>query len=129
MCARRADLALVRGDSLVNLTRTPDRDELLNDVGPVIGRTTAEAEEKFRAIGELVDVDTALAYLGRFFQDIDWSGYDLDGPFPELGDTGKSGWQSASDGIKKRAKKEGMTLRDAPNYQDVGYKYKPRNNH
>ncbi len=24
---------------------------------------------------------------------------------------------------------EGMTLRDAPNYRDVGYKYKPRNNH
>jgi len=24
---------------------------------------------------------------------------------------------------------QGMTLRDAPNYRDVGYKYKPRNNH
>ncbi|MCG6901586.1 MAG: dihydroxy-acid dehydratase family protein [Rhodobacter sp.] len=24
---------------------------------------------------------------------------------------------------------KGMTLRDAPNYRDVGYKYKPRNNH
>ncbi|MCR9096593.1 MAG: LLM class flavin-dependent oxidoreductase [bacterium] len=92
--------------------RPPESVLILNDVGPVVGRTTAEAEEKFRAIGELVDVDTALAYLGRFFQDIDWSGYDLDAPFPDLGDTGHGGWQSASDGIKKRAEKEGMTLRE-----------------
>ena len=77
-----------------------------------MGRTPAEAEEKFRAIGELVDIDTALGYLGRFFHDIDWSGYDLDAPFPDLGDSGRSGWQSASDGIKKRARKEGMTLRE-----------------
>ncbi|MEM9174665.1 MAG: LLM class flavin-dependent oxidoreductase [Myxococcota bacterium] len=92
--------------------RRPEAIRILNDVGPVIGRTNAEAEEKFRAIGALVDVDTALAYLGRFFQDIDWSGYDLDAPFPDLGDTGHGGWQSASDGIKKRARKEGLTLRE-----------------
>lgn len=92
--------------------RSPGSIKVLNDFGPVVGRTPAEAEEKFRAIGELVDIDTALAYLGRFFQDIDWSGYELDAPFPDLGDTGRSGWQSASDGIKKRARKEGMTLRE-----------------
>lgn len=92
--------------------RDPEEVVILNGIGPVVGRTRAEAEEKFRAIGELVDVDVALAYLGRFFDDIDWSGYDLDGPFPDLGDTGRSGWQSTSDAIKKHAKQAGLTLRE-----------------
>ncbi len=92
--------------------RHPSDVLILNDVGPIIGRTREEAEEKYRAISELVDVDTALAYLGRFFDDIDWSSYDLDGPFPDLGDFGRSGWQSATDGIKKRAREHGLTLRE-----------------
>ena len=92
--------------------RRPSDVLILNDVGPIIGRTREEAEEKYRAISELVDVDTALAYLGRFFDDIDWSSYDLDGPFPDLGDFGRSGWQSATDGIKKRAHEHGLSLRE-----------------
>ena len=92
--------------------RRPSDVLILNDVGPIIGRTREEAEEKYRAISELVDVDTALAYLGRFFDDIDWSSYDLDGPFPDLGDFGRSGWQSATDGIKKRAREHGLSLRE-----------------
>ena len=92
--------------------RGPQDVLVLNGIGPVVGRTHAEAEEKFRAIGELVDVDTALAYLGRFFDDIDWSSYDLDAPFPDLGDMGRSGWQSVTDGIKKRAREHGLTLRE-----------------
>jgi len=92
--------------------RQPSDLAILHGIGPVVGRTHAEAEEKFRAIGELVDVDVALAYLGRFFDDIDWSSYDLDAPFPDLGDRGSSGWQSTSDGIKKYARKAGLTLRE-----------------
>lgn len=85
---------------------------VLQGIGPVVGRTAAEAEEKFRAIGDLVEIDVALAYLGRFFDDIDWSGYDLDAAFPDLGDEGRGGWQSTTDGIKKHAKQAGLTLRE-----------------
>lgn len=85
---------------------------VLNGIGPIVGRTSSEAEEKFRAIAELVDIDLALAYLGRFFDDLDWSSYDLDGPFPDLGERGRGGWQSATDGIKKRARQGGLTLRE-----------------
>ena len=92
--------------------RSPEELVILNGIGPVVGRSQAEAEEKFRAIGDLVDIDVALAYLGRFFDDIDWSGYDLDGPFPDLGDTGRGGWQSTTDGIKKYARDAGLTLRE-----------------
>jgi FMN-dependent oxidoreductase (nitrilotriacetate monooxygenase family) len=92
--------------------RGPEELAILQGIGPIVGRTSAEAEEKFRAIGDLVDIDVALAYVGRFFQDIDWSVYDLDAPFPDLGDFGRSGWQSATDGIKKQAKLQGLTLRE-----------------
>lgn len=92
--------------------RRPEDIVILHGVGPVVGRTHAEAEEKFRAIGDLVDIDVALAYLGRFFDDIDWSSYDLDAPFPDLGDQGRGGWQSTTDGIKKYAKQAGLTLRE-----------------
>ncbi len=92
--------------------RRPEDILILQGIGPIIGRTHEEAEEKFRAIGDLVNTDVALAYLGRFFDDIDWSSYDLDAPFPELGDRGRGGWQSTTDGIIKYAKKAGLTLRE-----------------
>jgi FMN-dependent oxidoreductase (nitrilotriacetate monooxygenase family) len=85
---------------------------VLQGIGPIVGRTHAEAEEKFRAMGALVNIEVALAYLGRFFDDIDWSEFDLDAPFPELGDQGRGGWQSTTDGIKKHAKQAGLTLRE-----------------
>ena len=92
--------------------RNPEELVILQGVGPIVGRTHAEAEEKFRAIGDLVEIEVALDYLGRFFDDIDWSGFDLDAPFPELGDRGRGGWQSTTDGIKKHAKQAGLTLRE-----------------
>ena len=92
--------------------RRPEDIKILNGCGPIIGRTREEAQDKFRAIGELVNIDVALAYLGRFFDDIDWTSYDLDAPFPDLGDLGRGGWQSITDGIKAMAKKTGLTLRE-----------------
>lgn len=85
--------------------------KVLNGIQPVVGRTHAEAEEKFEAIAALVDTEVALAYLGRFFDDVDWSGFDLDAPFPDLGDLGRGGWQGITDGIKKHAREAGLTLR------------------
>ncbi len=92
--------------------RAPDELVILQGIGPIVGRTKAEAEEKYRAIADLVEIDVALDYLGRFFEDIDWSGYDLDAPFPDLGDHARGGWQSATDQIKENAKREGLTLRE-----------------
>ena len=92
--------------------RVPESLVVLQGIGPIVGRTREEAEEKYRAIAALVDIDVALDYLGRFFEDIDWSGFSLDAPFPELGDRGRGGWQSTTDNIKRHAKKAGLTLRE-----------------
>jgi alkanesulfonate monooxygenase SsuD/methylene tetrahydromethanopterin reductase-like flavin-dependent oxidoreductase (luciferase family) len=58
-------------------------------IGPIVGATEEEAEAKYRAIRELLTIDEALAYLGRFFDHHDFSQYPLDAPFPELGEIGK----------------------------------------
>ena len=54
-------------------------------IGPIVGRTAAEAEDKYQAIRNLLTIDEALAYLGRYFDHHDFTQYALDAPFPELG--------------------------------------------
>ena len=91
--------------------RNPDEILMLPGTNPIVGRTAAETEEKRQEIARLVTVDEALNYLGRYFNDIDFTRFDLDGPFPELGDFARNGWESATDRIKQLAKEENLTLR------------------
>lgn len=93
--------------------RLADEVKLFPGAGPIVGRTAAEAEEKYRAIRELVSIEDALAYLGRFFDHHDFSAYPLDAPFPELGDIGKNSFRSTTDRIKRNAALKGQTLREA----------------
>ena len=81
-------------------------------IGPVVAATDAEAEEKYRVIRELLSIEEALAYLGRFFDHHDFSQYALDAPFPELGDIGKNSFRSTTDRIKADARRTGQTLRE-----------------
>lgn len=78
---------------------------------PIVGRTMAEAEQKYQEIASLVDVTEALHYLGRYFNDLDFTQFDLDAPFPELGDFGRNGWESTTDRLKYLARTEHLTLR------------------
>jgi FMN-dependent oxidoreductase (nitrilotriacetate monooxygenase family) len=91
--------------------RNPDEILMLPGSNPIIGRTAAEAERKCQELAELVPVDEALNYLGRYFNDIDFTQFELDEPFPDLGDFARNGWESATDGIKQLAKDEELTLR------------------
>lgn len=80
-------------------------------IGPVVGATQEEAEAKYQAIRELLTVEEALAYLGRYFDHHDFSQYPLDEPFPELGEIGRNSFRSTTDRIKADAKERGLTLR------------------
>ncbi|POO55737.1 MULTISPECIES: LLM class flavin-dependent oxidoreductase [Agrobacterium] len=82
-------------------------------IGPIVGETQDEAEKKYDIIRNLITIDDALAYLGRFFDHHDFSVYDLDAPFPELGEIGKNSFRSTTDRIKQRAKDKNQTLREA----------------
>lgn len=80
-------------------------------IGPIVGRTAEEAEQKYQEIAGLVSIDHALNYLGRYFDHYDFSQYPLDEPFPEIGDVGSNSFRSTTDKIKQQARQEGLTLR------------------
>ena len=123
--ARHADAVFTGGASLedgvrfcqdvrqraARFGRGPEEILILPGCGPIIGGTMAEAEAKYEEIANLVSIEDALNYLGRYFNDIDFTQYDLDAPFPDLGDFGRNGWESTTDRIKELARAEGLTLR------------------
>jgi FMN-dependent oxidoreductase (nitrilotriacetate monooxygenase family) len=80
-------------------------------IGPVVAATDAEAEAKYERIRNLLSIEDALAYLGRFFDHHDFTHYPLDAPFPELGDIGRNSFRSTTDRIKADARANGLTLR------------------
>jgi FMN-dependent oxidoreductase (nitrilotriacetate monooxygenase family) len=92
--------------------RSRDDVKIFPGIGPIVGRTSAEAEEKYRRIRDLISLDDALAYLGRFFDHHDFTQYDPDAPFPELGDIGKNAFRSTTDRIKATAKEKNLSLRE-----------------
>jgi FMN-dependent oxidoreductase (nitrilotriacetate monooxygenase family) len=98
--------------SAVSHGRQADDVKIFPGIGPVVAATREEAEAKYRVIRELLNVDEALAYLGRYFDHHDFSQYSLDAPFPELGDIGKNSFRSTTDRIKADAKAKGATLRE-----------------
>lgn len=91
--------------------RNPDQVKIFPGIAPIIGDTVEEAEAKYQEIVELVSIEKALAYLGRYFDHHDFTQYDVDAPFPELGDIGANSFRSTTDYIKKYAKEQGLTLR------------------
>lgn len=93
------------------LDRSPEEILILPGIGPIVGRTEEEAERKYQEIANLVTIEHALDFLGRFFEHHDFSQYSLDEPFPDLGDLGRNSFQSTTDRIKRQAKEENLTLR------------------
>lgn len=98
-------------DRAVAFGRSRDDIVILPGIGPIIGRTQEEAERKYEEIANLVSIDKALDYLGRFFEHHDFSQYPLDEPFPDIGDLGSNSFRSGTDEIKKDAREQGLTLR------------------
>lgn len=97
--------------SAVAQGRSGNEVKIFPGIGPVVAATQAEADAKYEAIRELLSIDEALAYLGRFFDHHDFSQYPLDAPFPELGDIGKNSFRSTTDRIKADAAEHKRTLR------------------
>ncbi|WP_040949834.1 LLM class flavin-dependent oxidoreductase [Gorillibacterium massiliense] len=98
-------------DRAVAFGRSRDDIAIFPGIGPIIGDTDEEAEQKYLDFANLVTIDKALEYLGRFFEHHDFSQYPLDAPFPDIGDLGKNSFRSGTDKIKKDAREQGLTLR------------------
>jgi FMN-dependent oxidoreductase (nitrilotriacetate monooxygenase family) len=92
--------------------RSRDDVKIFPGIAPIVGATVEEAEAKYQRIRGLISIAEALAFLGRFFDHHDFTQYDLDAPFPDLGDIGKNAFRSTTDRIKRVAKEKGQTLRE-----------------
>jgi FMN-dependent oxidoreductase (nitrilotriacetate monooxygenase family) len=64
--------------------RNADQLKIMPGISPVIGRTRAEAEDKYAELQNLVDPRLGLALLAGMAGGFDLSQYPLDGPLPEL---------------------------------------------
>ncbi|KOO49931.1 LLM class flavin-dependent oxidoreductase [Viridibacillus arvi] len=91
--------------------RNPDEVVILPGISPIIGDTEEEAERKYEELANLVSIERALAYLGRYFDHHDFSQYPLDEAFPDLGDIGANSFRSHTDRIKREAIEQKLTLR------------------
>ena len=91
--------------------RSPEELLILPGCAPIIGNSEEEADRKYQEITGLVGIEEALNYLGRYFNDLDFTQFELDDPFPDLGDFGRNGWESTTDRIKQSARDENLTLR------------------
>ncbi|MDB5536487.1 MAG: class flavin-dependent oxidoreductase [Devosia sp.] len=106
------ELASKLKQSAIAHGRGADAIKIFPGIGPIVGSTEEEAQRKYAAIRDLVTVREALLYLGRFFDHHDFTQYDRDAPFPELGDIGKNNFRSGTDRIKRIAKEKNQSLRE-----------------
>ena len=89
--------------------RSPEQVKIMPGVFVVVGRTKAEAEDKYALLQSLVDPVVGLGLLTGLLGDIDISGYSLDGPLPELPET--QGSKSRQQLVYDQARRQGLTIR------------------
>ncbi len=95
--------------------RDPDQVKIMPGVFPVVGRTRAEAEDKYAALQELVDPVVGFGLLTQLLGDVDVSGFPVDGPLAELPPT--QGSTSRQKLVYDKARREGLTIKQL--YQSV----------
>ena len=92
--------------------RAPDAVKVMPGVTPIIGRTPQEAQELARELGSLVSEEATLKFMTASFGGLDFYGYDLDAPFPDLRDQlPSSASVSRPELFIRTALEEGLTLR------------------
>jgi FMN-dependent oxidoreductase (nitrilotriacetate monooxygenase family) len=80
-------------------------------ITPIVGGTEAEAKRRAQELNELLDPPTALAFLSRYFNSYDFSGYDLDGPTPDLAAIVGNSNRSSAEYLIRIAREDHLTLR------------------
>ena len=94
---------------LYKFGRQPDDLKLMPGAFIFLGRSEAEANERFEELEEMVPIEVAIMRLQNNLGGVDLSGYPLDGPMPEI--KGNSARMSAPDSYMKIARREKLTLR------------------
>ena len=90
--------------------RHPDDVKIMPGIFPVVGRTQAEADEKFQQLQDLIHPTVGLELLSTVVGGVDLSGYPLDGPLPELPET--NGPKSRQRLLVDLARRDNLSIRD-----------------
>ncbi|MFT4191082.1 MAG: LLM class flavin-dependent oxidoreductase [Comamonas sp.] len=94
---------------LAQYGRVPDDLKIMPGVFPVVGRSEAEAQDKFEQLQALIQPEVGLALISGLTGGVDLSGYPLDGPIPELPETNAS--KSRQQLTLALARRENLTIR------------------
>ncbi len=88
--------------------RSPDQVRILPGIYPVVGRTEAEAREKFDFLQSLIHPSVGISVLEHTIGVGGLSAYPLDGPVPDMGDT--NGPLSRQRLLLEAARRDNLTL-------------------
>lgn len=88
--------------------RRPDDVKIMPGIFPVVGRTLAEAEEKFERIQDLIHPIVGVSLLSNMIG-FDLTPYPVDGPIPELPET--NGGKSRQQLLVDLARRDKLTIR------------------
>ncbi|MFD4576608.1 LLM class flavin-dependent oxidoreductase [Streptomyces sp. NPDC058417] len=92
--------------------RDPEHIKIFIHGGPVVAATDEAARLREREIFEEDnDLVRNLALLGRSFGAYDFTGHDLDAPFPDIAHLAEKGGRTSATKIIERARAENLTLR------------------
>lgn len=89
--------------------RQPEQQLIMPGLSVIVGRSRGEAEDKLRALNELIDIDVAVSFLSALSGGTDLSAYPLDGPLPELALT--NGNRSKQALFLRQAREKGLSIR------------------
>lgn len=126
------DLAAQTGDAIFGVGRTlEDAKEYYDDIkrrakafgraaeeivfmpgmDAIVAETQEEAERKYEEACAYVSYEESLGWMSFFFSYHDFSKYDPDELFPDVGDVGQNSYRSVTNYIKGVASREKLTLR------------------
>jgi len=84
--------------------------KILPGLNPIIGRSEAEAQEKYEQLESMIHPDVGLEVLSTAFGGFDFSGLPLDGPLPDI-PMNKNASQGHQLNALKMAREENLTIR------------------
>lgn len=93
----------------VEYGRDPDDIKIMPGIFPVIGRTQAEAEEKFARLQDLIHPVVGVQLLSNMIGGFDLLGYPVDGPLPDIPET--NGGKSRQQLLIDLARRDNLTIR------------------
>ncbi len=101
---------------MVKYGRSPEELKIMPGIYPVIGKTVEEAEANQKILNNLIPEEAGVALLSRM-TGFDLSGYDVDGPFPNVTVENVNAGKSRFQLLKDKADREGLTIRQL--YQQI----------